>query len=215
MAKYTVTIKDLITNNFDLGLKDYPIYDESHRETLNNMIINHYLMSEIGQETPALFKLYLNNTMNEIMPKYNILYRAVDEYVKRQSVLSDVDLTIDTEGSTENNSLSTSVISANNSSSEKSKMINSDTPQGKIYLNDLENQAYATTASLGSGENSSNSESNSTNKVDNDTVNRNKTHTFGSNGKLPIDVMIKIQQGILNIDESIIKELQPLFFGLY
>ena len=146
MAKYTVTIKDLITNNFDLGLKDYPIYDESHRETLNNMIINHYLMSEIGQETPALFKLYLNNTMNEIMPKYNILYRAVDEYVKRQSILSDVDLTIDTEGSTENNSLSTSVISANNSSSEKSKMINSDTPQGKIYLNDLENQAYATTA---------------------------------------------------------------------
>lgn len=215
MAKYTVTIKDLITNNFDLGLKDYPIYDESHRETLNNMIINHYLMSEIGQETPALFKLYLNNTMNEIMPKYNILYRAVDEYVKRQSVLSDVDLTIDTEGSTENNSLSTSVISANNSSTEKSKMINSDTPQGKIYLNDLENQAYATTASLGSGENSSNSESNSTNKVDNDTVNKNKTHTFGSNGKLPIDVMIKIQQGILNIDESIIKELQPLFFGLY
>ena len=215
MAKYTVTIKDLITNDFDLGLKDYPIYDESHRETLNNMIINHYLMSEIGQETPALFKLYLNNTMNEIMPKYNILYRAVDEYVKRQSVLSDVDLTIDTEGSTENNSLSTSVISANNSSSEKSKMINSDTPQGKIYVNDLENQAYATTASLGSGENSSNSESNSTNKVDNDTVNKNKTHTFGSNGKLPIDVMLKIQQGILNIDESIIKELQPLFFGLY
>lgn len=215
MAKYTVTIKDLITNNFDLGLKDYPIYDESHRETLNNMIINHYLMSEIGQETPALFKLYLNNTMNEIMPKYNILYRAVDEYVKRQSILSDVDLTIDTEGSTENNSLSTSVISATNSSTEKSKMINSDTPQGKIYLNDLENQAYATTASLGSGENSSSSGSNSTNKVDNDTVNKNKTHTFGSNGKLPIDVMIKIQQGILNIDESIIKELQPLFFGLY
>ena len=215
MAKYTVTIKDLITNNFDLGLKDYPIYDESHRETLNNMIINHYLMSEIGQETPALFKLYLNNTMNEIMPKYNILYRAVDEYAKRQSILSDVDLTIESEGSTENNALSTSVVSSNNSSTEKSKMINSDTPQGKIYLNDLENQAYATTASLGSGENSSNSESNSTNKVDNDTVNRNKTHTFGSNGKLPIDVMIKIQQGILNIDESIIKELQPLFFGLY
>ena len=215
MAKYTVTIKDLITNNFDLGLKDYPIYDESHRETLNNMIINHYLMSEIGQETPALFKLYLNNTMNEIMPKYNILYRAVDEYVKRQSILSDVDLTIASEGSTENNSLSTSVISATNSSTEKSKMINSDTPQGKIYLNDLENQAYATTASLGSGENSSSSGSNSTNKVDNDTVNKNKTHTFGSNGKLPIDVMIKIQQGILNIDESIIKELQPLFFGLY
>ena len=215
MAKYTVTIKDLITNNFDLGLKDYPIYDESHRETLNNMIINHYLMSEIGQETPALFKLYLNNTMNEIMPKYNILYRAVDEYVKRQSILSDVDLTIDSEGSTENNALSTSVVSSNNSSTEKSKMINSDTPQGKIYLNDLENHAYATTAAIGSNENSSNSESNSTNKVDNDTVNKNKTHTFGSNGKLPIDVMIKIQQGILNIDESIIKELQPLFFGLY
>ena len=81
MSRYTVTIRQLLQNNFDLGLKDYPIYQEEHREVLNNKILNHYLMSEIGQETPELFKIYLNNTMNEIMPNYNILYKALYQYL--------------------------------------------------------------------------------------------------------------------------------------
>ena len=80
MSKYTVTLRQIIQSGFDIGLKDYPIYNEEHRETLNNMIINHYLMSEIGQETPELFRIYLNNTMNEIMPRYNLMYKALDEY---------------------------------------------------------------------------------------------------------------------------------------
>ena len=54
MAKYTTTIKTLIDNNFDFGLKDYPIFDEEYREHLNDMILKHYYMSEIGFETAAL-----------------------------------------------------------------------------------------------------------------------------------------------------------------
>ena len=70
MSKYTTTIKNLIENGFDLGLKDYPIYDEDYREHLNDMIIKHYYISEIGFETAELFKMQLNNKMNEIMPYY-------------------------------------------------------------------------------------------------------------------------------------------------
>ena len=42
MAKYTITIKTLIDNNFDFQMTNYPIFDENYRETLNNNILHHY-----------------------------------------------------------------------------------------------------------------------------------------------------------------------------
>ena len=44
MAHYTVTIKTLLDNGFDFGLKDYPIFDESYRSTLNQNILNYYFI---------------------------------------------------------------------------------------------------------------------------------------------------------------------------
>ena len=76
MSKYTTELRYLIENNFDIGLKSYPIFDENYRELLNQKIINHYYFREIGMETAELFKRYLNTTMNEIMPYYNQLYKS-------------------------------------------------------------------------------------------------------------------------------------------
>ena len=42
MAHYTITIKTLKQNNFNFGLQDYPIFNETYRETLNNNILNYY-----------------------------------------------------------------------------------------------------------------------------------------------------------------------------
>ena len=78
MAQYTIELRTLIENGYDIGLKDYPIYDESHRSVLNNKIINAFYFDEIGQETPALFKHHLNETMNRIMDYYNQLYKSCD-----------------------------------------------------------------------------------------------------------------------------------------
>ena len=66
MSRYTIELRYLIEGNYDLGLKDYPIFDESYREQLNNKIIQHYYFREIGFETEALFKNRLNQKMNEI-----------------------------------------------------------------------------------------------------------------------------------------------------
>lgn len=76
MSKYTTELRYLIENHFDIGLKNYPIFDENYRELLNQKIINHYYFREIGMETAELFKRYLNTTMNEIMPYYNQLYKS-------------------------------------------------------------------------------------------------------------------------------------------
>ncbi len=60
-----------------LGLADYPIFDEAYRPTLNDKIIRHYYMYEIGAETPGLFRLFVRDTMHLIMPYYNQMYESL------------------------------------------------------------------------------------------------------------------------------------------
>lgn len=67
----------------------YPIFDETYRNVLETKILRHYYTREICAETPALWKLWLNNRMNEIMPYYNQLYNSA---LLEFNPLYDVDL---------------------------------------------------------------------------------------------------------------------------
>lgn len=73
-----------------LIFEKFPIFDESYRLPLEVKILRHYYMREIAQETFGLWKLYLNNRMNEIMPYYNQLY--LSEQIKYDPI-RDVDVT--------------------------------------------------------------------------------------------------------------------------
>lgn len=55
---------------------DYPIFDESYRSVLETKIIKHYYTREIAAETVGLWKFWLNERMNRIMPYYNQLYKS-------------------------------------------------------------------------------------------------------------------------------------------
>ena len=61
-----------------LGLDSYPIFDEAYRSTLNDKIIRHFYFREIGQETVARFRWYMDMTMRENMPYYNQLYKSLN-----------------------------------------------------------------------------------------------------------------------------------------
>lgn len=220
MSKYTVTLRQIIQSGFDIGLKDYPIYNEEHRETLNNMIINHYLMSEIGQETPELFKIYLNNTMNEIMPRYNLMYKALDEYYEQQSLLGNVDLTTTETISGTNNQTNSGTDTVKNYINQSGKNIRMDTPQGELALQDIDAQTvYATEASLSKA--IANGDDNKTVTehgaiIDSTNTQTRTNHVHGNNGgKYSLDIINQMNDSIYNVDAQIIKELQPLFFGLY
>lgn len=77
---------------------EYPIFDEAYRPTLETMILKHYYMWEIGAETVGLFKLWLNERMNEIMPKYNLMYSALDFIKNRVMPFDDTDIQTTHEG---------------------------------------------------------------------------------------------------------------------
>ena len=74
---------------------DFPIWDEAYRLTLETKILKHFYMREIGFETVGLWKLYLDERLNLIMPYYNELYKTT---VLQFNPFYDVDLTTEHEG---------------------------------------------------------------------------------------------------------------------
>ena len=202
MAHYTVTIKSLIDNNFNFGLTEYPIFNETYRNTLNSNILNYYYENEIGFETAELFKFYLNNKLKLIMPKYNILYQKQEAALT--NILGNVDLA---ENSTRNN---TNEITSNSESSSNHKNLFQDTPQGQLDFTTLENQTWATNYTMNNT--GINDESSSSGEA-------NETYArviHGNNGnKYTIDVLDDIKNKLNNIDLLIINELSDLFMGIF
>lgn len=74
----------------------FPIWDENYRLTLECKILKHFYMREIGAETVGLWKLWLDEKMNLIMPYYNELYKTT---VLKFNPLYDVDLRTEHDGS--------------------------------------------------------------------------------------------------------------------
>lgn len=202
MAKYTITIKTLIDNNFDFQLTSYPIFDENYRQTLNNNILNHFYENEIGFETPSLFRFYLKQKLNEIMPYYNELYKTQSEILK--NITNNVNLT---ETFTRKTNTVSQSASASNS---KSKNVFQDTPQGNLPNNTIDNFNYATNMSLAGS-----------NIDDNSSMNGNANEDYiktivGNNGqKYYSEIFKDIRENLFNIDLEIINNLNELFMQIY
>lgn len=75
MSKYTIVLRKL-QNEFYAAMQDYPIFDESYREELNNKIFHACRNREIGFETPELFLEELQEWMDLNMPEYNYLFKS-------------------------------------------------------------------------------------------------------------------------------------------
>lgn len=226
-SKYTTVIHNLREQGFDFGLNDYPIFDEKYREKLNKKILDHYDFYEIGQETPYLFKLFLNRTMNEIMPYYNELYKSIINY--SENLLKNVDLqetlSRDTTSEITGNSTSESNSESNSTSesTDKYTSIFNNTPQGQILKNAIEEQDYATTLTQNKDENSSSQNSNISDNTTNQTSqNGSGTENYtknisGNNGAYLIsDIIERFRKNIVNVDLMIIEDsrIKELFFGL-
>lgn len=199
MSKYTISIKNLIKNEFDFGLQDYPIFDENYREILNNNILYYYYEDEIGLETPELFKIYLNRTMQRIMPYYNNLYIA-QRNILETGLFNNVNYNevserkLNTEGSSNTTS--------------KGKGLFQDTPQGQISMTEFDDQHYATNLTL-----NNNDDKNITNGSSLDNYIRTVS---GNNGnRYPIELFNEVRKNLMNIDDLIINELNDLFMGIY
>ena len=201
MSKYTITIRNLIKNGFVFNLNDYPIFDENYRAILNKKILDHYLMSEIGLETPALFNHYLGSKLNEIMPYYNTLYQK--QALLLNKLENNVNLTESFNRNIENESSGTST------GTSDGKTLFEDTPQGRLVQSTMDNMDHATNINFSKSNDSSTSTSNGASTED-----YIKTIMGNNGGKYNFEILNEIKNNLLNIDLLIINELSDLFMGI-
>ena len=229
MALYTIKLRDLLKyDGFEIGLNDYPIFDESHRASLNQLILDTYADYEIGMETPALFKYYLNLSMRQIMPYYNQLFESEKYTWDPYNAINVTEIeegngTSKVSGSSSGTNTQSGTNSQESTSSNSDKNLFSNTPSG--HLEDVEAGNYLTTATFdtssgtantngtqeSSGTTTSENESNaeSTNKVT-------RTRKGNENSDL-LETLKKLRESFLNIDMMIVndKEIAQCFMPLW
>lgn len=215
MSKYTTELRYLVESGFDLGLKSYPIFDEVYRDTLNQKIIDHFYMREIGFETAGLFKRMLNIKLNEIMPYYNQMYLSQKiEYdpLETYSIEEVTERTYSNESETAGLAEQTST----GSGTDESKNLVNETPMGSLGNPFSEN--YATTATQNND--SSTSSSNTATKNSGTDSNSGKdnfkrTSKGRSTGVSQSELLLKYRETFVNIDVMVIDELEPLFMQIW
>lgn len=201
MSKYTITIHKLIENGFVFNLYSYPIFDENYRSTLNKKILDHYLMSEIGLETPALFNHYLGSKLNEIMPYYNTLYEKQTSLL--QKLENNVNLTEEFKRDITNESTGTA------SGNSNGKSLFEDTPQGVLVQADMDEMTHASSINFSKSNDTSETSTNGTSSED-----YIKTITGNNGSKYNVEVLNEIKNNLMNIDVMIINDLSELFMGI-
>lgn len=232
MAKYTMYLRDVCDfytrEEVEAWFKSYKLEDYLtpyeisviqergtwSKDRLAKKIVDHYFMSEIGTETPGLFRHYALITMEEIMEsKLPLIYSAAIKY----DPLINVDYTESFERTIDGRSTSTGMSNSTSNNNASGLNINSDTPQGQISKTDILNGAYASSTSASETEASINDSTNTSNEGSSNTDESYSKRMVGNSGvSATAQKMIEqYRENIRAIDYDIIKELSTLFMGLF
>lgn len=196
----------LIKVTGDIGLSNYPIFNETHRETLNSLILRTYWLQEIGVETPEMWRFNMETAMMLHMPYFNELYKStLIEY----DPLVTMDI-LNTGTSKASESSTDAVDTKVDTGSESgARDVRSAFPQTILSGNG----DYASDAS------DSTSRSKSTVGTDVDTTHEGESegnttsHTKGYQGR-PGELIQSYRDAILNVDLSVVNMLEDQFMQL-
>ena len=227
MSKYTMELRELFTpikfnppiftrEQVEGFFKDYELSDFLTQEQIDvintsgiwskdklaNMIVNHYYMREIGQETIGLFIHTAKYTMEELMEEYlPLIYSSSIEY----DPLVNVDYT-------ETFTRTANVDNTGRSDSNSSSLgVNSNTPQGQISKEGILAGDYASTTGANEIESTTSTTSGSDSTEE-------YTKRMKGNSGVSATAQKMVEQyrdNIRAINREIIEKLEPLFMGLY
>lgn len=222
---------------------DFPIWNEDYRKTLEEKILLHFYMREIGQETVGKWKLRLMQTLQDIMPEMNELYKSVEF---KYDPLTDIDYTTDTNGDTEVNSTRNTNVTEGmqrnetentadsgtntETSNSDNKQTFSDTPQG--HLENVWNGTYLTTANRNVGDNTTTNTNEATRDITRGAnVDSTRTGSEAGNDKTKRTIVSRMygkssfrsygrliqefRENIMNVDKLVFDKLECCFMLLY
>lgn len=195
---------------------DYPLSQYIEKEKFETMILNHFLQRRIGFETVTAFRIQLDVKLNEIMPLYNKMFNALDNW----EIFNDGEITTrtGTDNTTTQNTNNTSNSLTNQSTTsttDVSDRRNSELPQNQ--LSELRDGNYVTNYNYDT--NTNNGQDNSTSQgtsqaTNNGTDNKQYNETITRTPADKIAILKEMQENIKSIYTMIFKDLDCLFYQL-
>lgn len=191
----------------EVGLADYPIFEEAHRKILNDKIIRHYYTREIGAETVARWRMFVRDAMHLIMPYYNQLYES-ELLALGMEPLGDRNLShVEHAWGTAEN-----MGSGTTESSTDTQNVYQDTPSSQMIPDQVKSLEYATNATFDTETASGKASNESTGSYDN-MVQRDETGY-----SRPQSELLKLyRETFLNIDNDVVhdRELAQCFMTIW
>ena len=244
MSKYTMTIKQIcdsfktdngttLTQIIEAGRThifdfDYPFYDVTKKADFERMFIRHFFMREIGVETYALWKLYLQDWLMCEMPYYNKLFTVMEIQF---NPLHDVDITktrtYSESGESDGTSSATGSASragtdeTSETGTENETLKYNKTPQGQLsnissnkYLTEINiNDRTKTATGERSTEESTESESTGESHSENTKEGTETERITGKQGSGSYSAMlIEYQKAIIDMDNIVFAEMDKKLF---
>lgn len=185
---------------------DYPLSEKVNKEKFECNILNHFLMRRIGYETFTAFQIQLNTKLNEIMPLYNKMFDALENW----NIFEDGEKTnrYGNENKTNNtsNTLTNESTTETNTTSDRRE---SNTPQNR--LEEVQSGEYVTNYNYDTDKSNGSDKSESKGTANSNEINNYKE----SVEKSPADkiaIMKEMQENIKSIYTLIYKDLESLFY---
>lgn len=206
MGTFTITLKEAMELDPEIEnriLARYPLFDESYRPHLNEMIIDQFYNREIGQETISMFKLSLKRKLAQEMPVVNQNYE-----LSRHKF--DPLQTMSIKSVAEGENLTNSEAESNNESESDaaSRGVAQDFPQHAL----AGNGDYASSAQDNTSKTTAKGES----KEQGTTASqdKNKSETTGSQGHAAM-LIYQYRQTLINVDMMLLEALDSIFMQVW
>ena len=210
-------IKDLANEGRETIFNfDYPLTTHITKQKFETMILNHFLQRRIGFETVTAFRIALDVKLNEIMPIYNKMFNALENW----EIFNDGDVTTKTgaDNRTQNNTNQTSNTLTNQSTTQNSDISdrrNSELPQNQLEsVRDgsyVTNYNYDTNTNTAQDSSTSQGTSSATNQMQD--VNQ-YTETVTRTPADKITILKEMQENIKSVYTMIFKDLDCLFYQI-
>lgn len=207
------------------------MFDENYREVICSKILKHYYLREICSETVGIWKLWMNERLEMILPYYNKLYESArlefdplkDVNYSRTYDKACSDVGTDSR-STEGSNSGTGESTQTNTNTSKTVDKYADTPQGA--LDNVEKGSYLTNARIVNVDDSASlkgttksSDSYSGSENSNSTMNSTEKYVESIAGKMGTASYSKMlneyRSTLLNIDAMVVNEFSDLFMQLW
>lgn len=191
---------------------DYPLTENITKEQFETIILNNFIDRRIGFDTLTMFRIKLNVKLNSIMPKYNKMFDALENW----NIFNDGEVTTET-GTDERQTTNTTQNTLSNNSTTQSNSV-SDRRKSELPQDQLENLRdgtyvgeynYDTDTATGTDSSTSNGSATS-----NGTDNNEYTKEIRRSPADKIAIMKEMQTNINNIYEMIFKDLECLFYQI-